>query len=110
VIPERQAPVDPSVSIRQDDDAIIVAAGGEIDLATRGDLDDAIEKAITGGTAGHVVVDLGAVTFLDSSGIAVLIRGRNLANAHHVGFRITAARGIVRDVLEMTGIWALLGS
>jgi anti-anti-sigma factor len=101
--------VEPSVTTRHDDTVVTVAAAGEIDLSSRAGLDDAIANAISGGTAGSVVVDLSGVTFLDSSGIAVLLRGRNLAGTHGVGFRITGARGIVRDVLDMTGIWALLG-
>lgn len=45
---------------------------------------------------------------MDSSGIALLLRGRREAQQHGVAYRIRGARGIVREVLELTGVWAHL--
>jgi anti-anti-sigma factor len=55
------------------------------------------------------LVDLGEVTFLDSSGIGCLVRGRQLADAHGVGYRLGHARDHVRWVLEVAGVWSYLG-
>jgi anti-anti-sigma factor len=50
----------------------VVSASGEVDAATRQQLDDALDRAIA---AGHrdVHLDLEAVTFLDSSGVAAIV-------------------------------------
>jgi len=50
-------------------DAIVVATG-EIDVHTASALHDAIDRAPAGT---RVVVDLSAVTFMDSSGLGVLV-------------------------------------
>jgi anti-sigma B factor antagonist len=94
-----------SVSTRSDGDAATVVVAGDVDLASAPSVDAAIEAAI--GTAGPmgVVVDLSQVTFLDSSGISALLRGRRLADEGAVAYRVIGAQGLVLTVLEMTGVW-----
>lgn len=84
---------------------VTVAVSGEIDLATGPTVDRALRDAITGGGARTVLVDLSAVQFLDSSGIALLLKGRRLADERAVAYRVTGAEGIVRRVLELGGVW-----
>ena len=43
-----------------------------------------------------VQVDLSGVRFLDSSGIALLLRGRRDADERAVGYRVTGAHGIAQ--------------
>jgi anti-sigma B factor antagonist len=78
---------------------------GDIDIAAKGPVGSAIEAAV--GTAGatDVVIDLSDVPFLDSSGINVLVQGRRLADEHQVTYRVVGSTGIVRKVLELTGVW-----
>jgi len=88
---------------------VYLTLGGEIDLS----VSDTIRTVITGhlstdATAG-VVVDLDRVTFLDSSGISALVKGRNVADQHGVLFRVVNARDKVLEVLELTGLSEHLG-
>jgi anti-sigma B factor antagonist len=55
------------------DDRVVVS--GELDLATAPQLTSAIE-ALAGTWVQRVVVDLAAVTFMDSSGVAALCRAQ----------------------------------
>jgi anti-anti-sigma factor len=48
------------------------------------------------------------VTFLDSSGIRVLLLGRDLAADHAVTFRVVDPRPVVRRVLDLAGVLDLL--
>ncbi len=57
-----------------------------------------------------VVIDLSQVSFIDSTGIASLLRGRRLADAPPKPYHITGASGLVRQVLELTGVWAHLSA
>ncbi|MFC0509093.1 STAS domain-containing protein [Micromonospora costi] len=93
-----------SFSHRHDADAVTVAARGEVDLSTADDLSRAIEDAVAG-PATTVTVDLGDVTFLDSAGINVLLRGRRLADERGTSYHVTNARGMVGQLLRMTGVW-----
>lgn len=82
----------------------LVRAEGEIDLDTVERLADSLDPNLWQGCEG-VLVDLTAVTFLDSSGISALIRaGRDLEAA---GLRLavtTAPRTQVEGVLDLTGV------
>jgi anti-sigma B factor antagonist len=94
-----------TVATRWDGRQATVAATGDVDLASVSPLDAAIEAAIRAAGAEVVVVDLSQVTFLDSSGISVLLRGRRRADEYQVRYQVTGAEGLVRTVLELTGVW-----
>ena len=96
-----------SVSIDFRADAAVVNAEGEIDLLTAPRLESEIFDAI-GAQTSAVVVDLSGVTFMDSSGISALLRGRRQADAHGKTYRVTGAVGTVQQVLDLTGVWAHL--
>ncbi|MEV1333263.1 STAS domain-containing protein [Micromonospora costi] len=93
-----------SFSHHHDADAVTVAAHGEVDLSTADDLSRALEAAVAG-PATAVTVDLGGVTFLDSAGINVLLRGRRLADERGRSYQVTNAQGMVGQLLRMTGVW-----
>jgi anti-sigma B factor antagonist len=97
--------MDVSVSVDRDGPVATVLVAGEIDVASRPLLDDAIREAVAADGTESVVVDLSGVTFLDSSGIAALLKGRRVADEHQVAYRVTGARDLVQRVLEMTGVW-----
>ncbi|MFJ7243028.1 STAS domain-containing protein [Kitasatospora sp. NPDC098652] len=81
-----------------------VRVSGEIDLDSAPDLRRELSRAL----ADHrqVVLDLSQVTFMDCSGLNVLMEARNQADRN--GARL-ALRGITRPVarlLELTGLTA----
>jgi anti-sigma B factor antagonist len=100
--------VDSSISISADGTVAVVVAAGDIDLATHAAMDSAIQEAVATPGVDLVVVDLALVDFLDSSGIAGLIRGRRAADAAGVKYRVEGARGIAQQVLEVSGVWGYL--
>jgi anti-anti-sigma factor len=96
-----------SVTTTRDADTCVVGIGGDIDLATVATLERAVLAAFDT-DATTVVVDLAAVTFLDSAGINTLLKSRRLADEQDRRFRVTGATGVVHDVLDMTGVLAHL--
>jgi len=97
-----------SVSTHQHDRAVRVDVGGDIDLATRHELDSGLTAAIATTGIEVVEVDLSGVQFIDSSGIAVLLRQRRRAEAAGVGFRVVAASDLTQRILSVGGVWQLL--
>src|SRR5690348_8456729 len=66
--------VDLSIATSRQDEVVMLSVAGDVDLATGQQLEREIAEAVdTAGPAG-VVVDLGGVGFLDSSGISVLVK------------------------------------
>lgn len=78
----------------------VVAVGGEVDLATAPQLADCLLEF----TDRDVRVDLSGVTFLDSSGMAVLVRANQALTAAGHKLQTFAEREMVRRVLEIAGL------
>ena len=87
--------------------AVVVTVAGELDLATSPALREACLQAVEGG--GDVELDLAGVSFLDSSGISVLVQTRQRLDTLGRHLRIRAASGPVRRVLELSGLDGALG-
>jgi anti-anti-sigma factor len=97
-----------SVSSARSNNVLTVAVSGEVDLSTARELENAILAAVQADGVTEVRVDLSGVEFLDSSGIALLLRGRRAADDQRVRYRVTGAHGIARQILEITGVWTHL--
>jgi anti-sigma B factor antagonist len=99
-----------SVSSQRTGDVLTVRIAGDVDLATARTVENAILDAIAVDGVREVRVDLSQVEFLDSSGVALLLKGRRAADERPVRFRVTDVHGIPRQILELTGVWThLLG-
>lgn len=97
-----------SVSSRTADGVVTVVIAGEMDVAVGPKVEAEIDAAIAAPGVRGVVVDLTQVAFMDSAGIATLIRGHRRAGQAHVDYRVVGANGMVRRVLDLTGVWQLL--
>jgi anti-anti-sigma factor len=96
-----------TVSIRRDRERNTVVPVGDIDLSTVDTLAAQLGAAIDS-DASRIEVDLSGVTFVDSVGIHALLKGRRLADASGKDYAVNGADGIVRQVLELTGVWTHL--
>jgi anti-sigma B factor antagonist len=96
-----------SLSSRFDAGTVTVSVSGEIDLSNVDELADAIATAVRG-EAPAVVLDISEVTFIDSVGITALLKGRRLADEHSKEYRVSGADGLVRQLLDLTGVWTHL--
>lgn len=85
------------------DQRAIVAATGQIDLATAPRLAEALTYAIDQG-APEMVLDLHGVDFLDSAGVRVLAEAARAAAAGDVSMTLEGAQGWVARVLQITGL------
>ena len=79
----------------------VVRVRGELDVATSPELEAVLDREATGQ---HVVLDLSACAFLDSSAIRVVLAGAERARGAGGTFSIVAADSGVRRVLEIAGI------
>lgn len=79
-----------------------IAVRGEIDINAVDGLDLALDTEIRI-TSGAFVVDLIDATFLDSSGLATLLRARGLLGTEDRDLVILCRPGPVRRTFELTG-------
>jgi anti-anti-sigma factor len=85
-----------------DDGGTDVTVFGELDLATVDKVSAALDSVLTG--SGHVVIDLRACPFVDSTGIAAIARAAIGLREQGRPLRIRGVRERVRRILEISGL------
>jgi anti-anti-sigma factor len=90
-----------AISDEERDDEVVVAVRGEIDLSTAPLLDQRLSQLAE---KKKLVVNLTGVSFLDSSGIGVLVRTSNKIEDHGGAIRLVVDHPQVLKVLEITGL------
>lgn len=100
-------PVSISVTTSEAGEAHIVHVAGEIDVTSAAVLRDALEALIADGHR-QLTLDLSDVTFLDSTGLGIVV-GRLKRLARHGGtLTVAAAHERVLRVFTITGLDRLL--
>jgi anti-sigma B factor antagonist len=86
-----------------DGDRLVIAVRGELDLGSASTLDRELRDAGSNGFS-HVVIDLGELEFIDSTGLGVLVRAQQAATEN--GHRVFLRRGSnqVQRLFELTGL------
>jgi anti-sigma B factor antagonist len=102
------APANSEPTGRLPDDEVRVWVRGEIDLCTAPDLRASIDAALGTRDVRAVVIDLADCTFMDSSGLNVLVAAADAARQRRQAVRITGAHGVVQRVIELTGLDTVL--
>lgn len=92
-----------SIAREEVDGAVVLSAQGYLDLSTRLKLSTALNEAVTG-QRGPVVLDLCDATFLDSTGLGVLMNALRRLTRQSRDLRIVCPPGSVRRVFELTGL------
>src|SRR5262249_22906121 len=82
---------------------VVVTVDGELDLSTADQLHETLASAIADGT-GPIVLDLDALRFCDSAGLAVLVKTHNLLVGEGRRLVIASPSTVVSRVLELSGL------
>jgi anti-anti-sigma factor len=97
-------PLEPTFELlRPRPDTVQVVLGGEHDLASAPRLQKTLDDSLQ--SCSHLVVDLTAAEFIDSTILNVLVRTRNRAHDGGVEFTLVlASTPIVERALEISGV------
>jgi len=96
------------VSLHTRPDGVLdVVLRGEIDYTNATPVTDALRDAVERDRPAAVRVDLTEVTFLDSSGIGVLISGMKAAQAAAAEYQVDGPNAKVLEQLRITGLMEL---
>jgi len=88
-----------SVEVVRHGGALIVAAHGEVDMATAGEL-----RAACGAADAMLVLDLRAVGFMDTSGLNLVMECQRRADADGMGFAVVRGSALVMRIFEIAGL------
>jgi anti-anti-sigma factor len=85
----------------------VLAVSGEVDIASSPSLRSAVETAFDAG-AHDLWIDLCDTTFMDSSGLHVLLDTHRIAEGPGGRLTIVCPPGNVRRVFDLTGVFKTL--
>ncbi|MFF5171405.1 STAS domain-containing protein [Micromonospora sp. NPDC000089] len=88
---------------------VVLGPVGELDMATVGTFDTVLDAVLARPGLVEIVVDLAEVTFVDSTGVAALLRGAAEAVGRGASLRIVHPQPVVARVLRITAVGSLLG-
>jgi anti-sigma B factor antagonist len=81
----------------------VIAASGELDIATAGELGEVVMRAIEAGAA-DVWLDLSGIEFMDSSGLRALLVARRALIERRRRLAVICGPGPVSRVLRIAGL------
>jgi anti-sigma B factor antagonist len=87
--------------VHEGDVSARVALHGELDLATAGEVEEALRRAAA--AKRQVVLDLRGLSFIDSTGLNLVIRIDALARADGFSFSVVRAAPVVQRLFAMVG-------
>ncbi len=85
----------------------VLRVTGEVDMSTGPQLRQTLVSTISEGNA-WLVVDLGQVDFIDSTGLGILIGGLKRARSQGGDLKVMGVHGHVHRVFELTGLGEVL--
>ena len=96
-----------TVRVEHDGEALVVSAFGELNFSNAKTLEAELRRAI-GGDASAVVLDLSAVTFIDSAGLRVLLLMAKQSLRNGGRLRLLRGSAPVEQAIEVAGAEDLL--
>jgi anti-anti-sigma factor len=91
------------------DGVCAIKLAGELDFANSEQVSDWLFNAIEKNPCELFELDLSELSFLDSSGISVLVVAARLTNRQGAKLRVVNPQPTVKRVIETTGVNTLLG-
>jgi len=85
------------------DDWWVVSVHGDVDIATAPRLREVVIGLVSDGHL-DVVIDLGAVDFLDSTGLGAIVGALKRVRTHGGDLRLVCTNSRIRKVFELTGL------
>ncbi|NYI05621.1 anti-sigma factor antagonist [Allostreptomyces psammosilenae] len=95
--------MDLSLSTRTVGDRTVVEVGGEIDVYTAPKLREQLVELVNDGNY-HLIVNMEAVDFLDSTGLGVLVGGLKRVRAHEGSLRLVCNQERILKIFRITGL------
>ncbi|MEV0828639.1 STAS domain-containing protein [Nonomuraea rubra] len=100
-----QEVADLNVEVQRGDCEALVCLTGDLDKLTAPLLKDALVQLFTEGRV-QIVIDAAELDFCDSSGLWVLVEHQRRLSAHAGSLGIVGVHGVLRRVLDVTGLRA----
>jgi anti-sigma B factor antagonist len=96
------AAVSTSIEVSESGATLVLRIRGELDGASRTSIEPALMAAMT--SSGSMILDLGELSFCDSSGVAMFIAAFERARTQDSSLAIRNVQPLVRRLFEITNV------
>ncbi|HAG10872.1 MAG TPA: anti-sigma F factor antagonist [Desulfotomaculum sp.] len=97
-----------SLDVEINQDTLLVRLEGELDLGVTDFLRNSLEGMLDQSKTKHLVINLRNVTFIDSSGLGVILGRYNRVSAQGGQVLLVGAQPQVRRVLALSGLLTIM--
>lgn len=97
-----------SVAVQEEPDRTVVALHGELDYDSAPRLRDGLLTVTDGAGRGDVVLDLAELSFIDSTGLSVVVEAAKQARSHGRELILARPSSSTYKILEITGLHRVL--
>ena len=95
-------------TIEREGETIVVMPEGDVDVANAALLRQVLQQVVERRDCTKLDIDMSSVTFLDSSGLGMLVAAHRAATAQGIALRLREPGPMVRMVLEVTNLHRVL--
>jgi len=92
-----------SCQVSSEEGLVVVSPRGELDMATVGAVEERLKQLRRTGAA-RIVLDLGGLTFMDSSGLHLITRWTNEASKDGFDFALEPGPPAVQRIFELAAM------
>jgi anti-anti-sigma factor len=92
------------ISVIRDGNHVTARLAGEFDMSATFVVEPTLERALAEPGVGALTVDLSQLSFIDSTGIGILLRLQPEAQARGIELSLVPAPGHVQRVFEVAGV------
>ncbi len=96
-------------SVHANEDAAVIRLAGRFDFNAHREFREAVDKSLGVKAGKPIRVELGSVTYLDSSALGMLLMLRDKAKAANRPVSLSGAQGSVKQVLDIANFGKLFG-
>jgi anti-sigma B factor antagonist len=89
--------------VSREEGQAVVSPRGELDMATVGAVEQEL-KRLRGSGVGMIVLDLGGLTFMDSSGLHLLVRWTSAASRDGFDFALEPGPPAVQRIFDLAAV------
>jgi anti-anti-sigma factor len=93
-----------AVTERREDERTILALEGELDISSASMLEESAERVVAAEETGAVVLDLGGLSFVDSTGLRAIVNLRDRCGKEGRTFTMLPGPRTVQRLFELTGL------
>jgi len=106
--PDHEPKADPSLIPMSDQSSVTLRPAGELDMTAAFRIEPEVDRLLAVPDVRRLVVDLAAVTFVDSAGLGTLLAVRERSADLGIELALVNPSAPVRRMLELSGTSAML--